>query len=62
MRVRRGWFNKLSSSTKFLLKLHPGDLIYTAMPSDVDPICGGDVIRAEIELIGAMEVKVRNYS
>lgn len=42
--------------------LYPGDLIYTGTPSGVGPIRGGDVIRAEIESIGAMEVKVRNYS
>ena len=42
--------------------LFPGDLIYTGTPSGVGPIRGGDVIRAEIESIGAMEVKVRNYS
>ena len=42
--------------------LYPGDLIYTGTPSGVGPIRGGDVIRAEIESIGAMEVKVRNFS
>ena len=42
--------------------LYPGDLIYTGTPSGVGPIRGGDVIRAEIESIGAMEVKVRNHS
>ena len=42
--------------------LYPGDLIYTGTPSGVGPISGGDVIRAEIETIGAMEVKVRNFS
>ena len=42
--------------------LYPGDLIYTGTPSGVGPIRGGDVIYAEIESIGAMEVKVRNYS
>ena len=42
--------------------LYPGDLIYTGTPSGVGPIRGGDVIRAEIESIGSMEVKVRNFS
>ena len=42
--------------------LYPGDLIYTGTPSGVGPIRGGDAIRAEIESIGAIEVKVRNYS
>ena len=42
--------------------LYPGDLIYTGTPSGVGPIRGGDVIRAEIESIGVMEVKVRNYA
>lgn len=42
--------------------LYPGDLIYTGTPSGVGPIRSGDVIRAEIESIGAMEVKVRNFS
>ena len=62
MRVRSGWFNKLFDSTKFLLKRHPGDLIYTGTPSGVGPIRGADVTRAEIKSIEQMEVKVHDYS
>ena len=56
MRVRSGWFNKLFGSTKFLLKRHPGDLIYTGTPSGVGWIRAADVTRAEIESIEQMEV------
>ena len=52
---------QIAYASKFYT-LYPGDLIYTGTPSGVGPIRGGDVIRAEIESIGAMEVKVRNYS
>ncbi len=39
--------------------LHPGDIIMTGTPEGVGPVVAGDVIRVEIEGIGAMEVKVR---
>ena len=51
---------QIAYASKFYT-LYPGDLIYTGTPSGVGPIRGGDAIRAEIELIGAIEVKVRNY-
>jgi 2-keto-4-pentenoate hydratase/2-oxohepta-3-ene-1,7-dioic acid hydratase in catechol pathway len=38
--------------------LHPGDLIYTGTPEGVSQVQPGDVMRAEIEKIGAMTVKV----
>ena len=52
---------QIAYASKFYT-LYPGDLIYTGTPSGVGPIRGGDVIRAEIESIGAMEVKVRDFS
>jgi len=52
---------QIAYASKFYT-LYPGDLIYTGTPSGVGPIRGGDVIRAEIESIGSMEVKVRNFS
>lgn len=39
--------------------LYPGDLIYTGTPSGVGPIGAGDVLDAEIDKIGAMQVHVR---
>lgn len=39
--------------------LNPGDIIITGTPEGVSPIQPGDVIRACIEKIGTMEVKVR---
>ena len=39
--------------------LHPGDIIMTGTPEGVGPVVPGDVMRVEIEGIGAMEVKVR---
>lgn len=39
--------------------LYPGDIIITGTPEGVSPIKPGDLIRASIENIGAMEVKVR---
>jgi hypothetical protein len=39
--------------------LNPGDIIITGTPEGVSPIVPGDVIVAEVEKIGSMEVKVR---
>jgi 2,4-didehydro-3-deoxy-L-rhamnonate hydrolase len=41
--------------------LYPGDLIYTGTPSGVGPIRPGDVIDADIESIGAIQVRVRAF-
>lgn len=38
--------------------LHPGDVIYTGTPEGVGPVQPGDVITAEFEKIGRMEVSV----
>jgi len=38
--------------------LHPGDVIYTGTPEGVGPVRPGDVIVAEFEKIGRMEVAV----
>ena len=40
--------------------LYPGDLIYTGTPAGVGPIRPGDVLHAECEIIGAMDVAVRD--
>jgi 2,4-diketo-3-deoxy-L-fuconate hydrolase len=42
--------------------LLPGDMIFTGTPSGVGPIKGGDVITAEIDAIGHMQVAVRDHS
>jgi 2-keto-4-pentenoate hydratase/2-oxohepta-3-ene-1,7-dioic acid hydratase in catechol pathway len=39
--------------------LHPGDLFYTGTPAGVGPIRPGDLIHAECDIIGAMDVAVR---
>ncbi len=39
--------------------LHPGDVIYTGTPEGVGPIRPGDMLTAEIERIGKMDVRVR---
>jgi 2,4-diketo-3-deoxy-L-fuconate hydrolase len=39
--------------------LHPGDVIYTGTPHGVGPIRPGDLLTAECEKIGRMNVKVR---
>ena len=39
--------------------LQPGDLLYTGTPEGVGPIRPGDVLRAECEALGAMDVTVR---
>lgn len=42
--------------------LRPGDMIFTGTPAGVGPIHGGDVIVADIDAIGRMEVHVRDYA
>jgi len=39
--------------------LHPGDVIFTGTPEGVSPIQPGDEVRATIQGIGTMEVRVR---
>jgi len=41
--------------------LQPGDMIFTGTPAGVGPIQSGDVIVAEIDAIGRMQVAVRDY-
>jgi fumarylpyruvate hydrolase len=38
--------------------LHPGDLIYTGTPAGVGAVVSGDVMRGEVERVGAIEVRV----
>ena len=45
----------LSSSVS---TLYPGDIIATGTPAGVDVLAAGDVVRIEIEKVGAMEVPV----
>jgi 2,4-diketo-3-deoxy-L-fuconate hydrolase len=47
------------ASTFAILK--PGDMIFTGTPAGVGPIQHGDVILAEIDGIGRMQVDVRDY-
>ena len=39
-------------------RLYPGDVILTGTPEGVGPVGQGDVIRAEVERVGAMTVRV----
>jgi 2,4-didehydro-3-deoxy-L-rhamnonate hydrolase len=41
--------------------LNPGDMIFTGTPSGVGPIQDGDMMLAEIDGIGRMQVAVRDY-
>ncbi|WP_394168478.1 fumarylacetoacetate hydrolase family protein [Saccharospirillum alexandrii] len=50
---------KLISVASHAYTLHPGDVIFTGTPEGVAPIQRGDVMHAEIEKIGAMDVQVR---
>jgi 2-keto-4-pentenoate hydratase/2-oxohepta-3-ene-1,7-dioic acid hydratase in catechol pathway len=50
---------KLISVASHAYTLFPGDVIFTGTPEGVAPINRGDVMRAEIERIGAMDVQVR---
>lgn len=38
--------------------LHPGDILLTGTPEGVGPVVPGDVLRAEIERVGAFEMRV----
>jgi 2-keto-4-pentenoate hydratase/2-oxohepta-3-ene-1,7-dioic acid hydratase in catechol pathway len=40
---------------------HPGDVLFTGTPEGVSPVKPGDVMRAEIDPIGAMTVAVRAH-
>lgn len=50
---------KLISVASHAYTLFPGDVIFTGTPEGVAPINRGDVMHAEIEKIGAMDVQVR---
>jgi 2-keto-4-pentenoate hydratase/2-oxohepta-3-ene-1,7-dioic acid hydratase in catechol pathway len=51
--------DQIAYSSKFYA-LNPGDLIYTGTPAGVGPIRPGDVLHAACEIIGAMDVLVRD--
>jgi 2-keto-4-pentenoate hydratase/2-oxohepta-3-ene-1,7-dioic acid hydratase in catechol pathway len=40
---------------------HPGDVLFTGTPEGVSPVKPGDVMRAEIDPIGAMTIAVRAH-
>ena len=40
--------------------LHPGDVLLTGTPEGVGPVKNGDLMIAEVEKVGRMEVRVRN--
>jgi 2-keto-4-pentenoate hydratase/2-oxohepta-3-ene-1,7-dioic acid hydratase in catechol pathway len=66
---------KQESSTKLLIfdcrkliewgstfyTFHPGDVLFTGTPEGVSPVKPGDVMRAEIDPIGAMTIAVRAH-
>jgi 2,4-diketo-3-deoxy-L-fuconate hydrolase len=39
--------------------LHPGDVIYTGTPEGVGPVKPGDLVSAQVEHIGKMDVRIR---
>jgi 2-keto-4-pentenoate hydratase/2-oxohepta-3-ene-1,7-dioic acid hydratase in catechol pathway len=41
--------------------LHPGDVFFTGTPAGVGPIRPGDVLVASSDVLGTMQVKVREY-
>jgi 2,4-didehydro-3-deoxy-L-rhamnonate hydrolase len=41
--------------------LRPGDVLFTGTPAGVNPIKPGDVLVASSDVLGTMEVKVREY-
>ncbi len=49
--------DKIAHSSQYHT-LNPGDLIYTGTPVGVGPIWPGDVLHADCEIIGAMDVLV----
>ncbi|MGE4011792.1 MAG: fumarylacetoacetate hydrolase family protein [Alphaproteobacteria bacterium] len=51
---------KLIEFASSFYTLHPGDLIYTGTPAGVGPVKAGDVMTAEIDRIGSIQVKVRD--
>jgi 2-keto-4-pentenoate hydratase/2-oxohepta-3-ene-1,7-dioic acid hydratase in catechol pathway len=50
---------KLIEYASSFYTLHPGDIIMTGTPEGVGPVKPGDVMHAEFEGIGSMDVKVR---
>lgn len=50
----------LLAYTSSFYTVYPGDLLYTGTPSGVAPMQAGDVLRAEIEGLGVMDVAVRD--
>lgn len=41
-----------------VMTLYPGDIIATGTPAGVGPVAAGDMVRVEIERVGAMSVQV----
>lgn len=50
--------DELVSDASNVMTLHPGDIYATGTPDGVGPIEPGDVIRAEVESVGELEVAV----
>lgn len=50
--------DELLAQASHVVTLHPGDIYATGTPEGVGPILPGDVIRAEIESVGTLEVAV----
>lgn len=49
---------KLIEYASSMYTLHPGDLIFTGTPEGVGPVQPGDVLHAEIEKVGAFDIRV----
>lgn len=49
---------KLIEYASSMYTLHPGDLIFTGTPEGVGPVKPGDVLHAEIEKVGAFDIRV----
>lgn len=50
--------DELLARASHVVTLHPGDIYATGTPDGVGPIEPGDVIRAEVESVGTLEVAV----
>lgn len=52
---------KLIAVASSFYTLYPGDVIFTGAPSGVGPVRPGDVMHAECDILGPMDVKVHAY-
>jgi 5-carboxymethyl-2-hydroxymuconate isomerase len=51
---------KIISHISTIFTLEPGDIILTGTPAGVSRVVAGDILTAEINGVGKVEVKVKN--